>query len=81
MIWFIIILVYLLIVGIAIVAMYMDMGYGQTVENYINNELKRGDNGMCPWYIMALIPVVDIIAFFPLFILLVYNLIRNFKKV
>ena len=81
MIWFIIILVYLLIVGIAIVAMYMDMRYGQTVENYINNELKRGDNGMCPWYIMALIPVVDLVAFFPLFILLVYNLIRNFKKV
>ena len=78
---FIIILVYLLIVGIAIVAMYMDMRYGQTVENYINNELKRGDNGMCPWYIMALIPVVDLVAFFPLFILLVYNLIRNFKKV
>ena len=71
--WFIIILVYLLIVGIAIVAMYMDMGYGQTVENYINNELKRGDNGMCPWYIMALIPVVDLVAFFPLFILLVYK--------
>lgn len=81
MIWFIIILVYLLIVAIAIATMYIDMSYGQTVGEYLDNELKRGDNGMCPWYIMALIPVVDVIAFFPLFILLVYNLIRNFKKV
>ena len=81
MIWFIIILIYLLIVGIAAATLYTDMSSGQTVENYINNELKKGDNGMCTWYILALIPVVDIIAFFPLFILLVYNLIRNFKKV
>ena len=80
MIWFIIILVYLLIVGIAAAAMYTDMSYGQTVGEYLNSELKKGDNGMCPWYIMALIPVTDIIAFFPLFILLVYNLIKDFKK-
>ena len=81
MIWFIIILVYLLIVGIAAAAMYMDMSYGQTVGEYLNSELKKGDNGMCTWYIMALIPVTDIVAFFPLSILLIYNLIRNFKKI
>ena len=80
MIWFIIILVYLLIVGIAAAAMYTDMSSGQTVEDYINKESKKPDGGMDPFYVMALIPGIDIIAFFPLFVLLIYNLIKNFKK-
>lgn len=81
MIWFIIILVYLLIVGIAAAAMYTDMVSGQTVEDYLNKERLLGENGMYPWYIMALIPGADIFAFFPLSLLLIYNLIKNFKKV
>ena len=81
MIWFIVILVYLLIIGIAAAAMYTDMVSGQTVEDYLNKERRLGEDGMCPWYIMALIPAADIVAFFPLSLLLIYNLIKNFKKV
>lgn len=80
MIWFIIILIYLLIVGIAAAAMYTDMVSGQTVEDYLNKERRLGENGMSHWYVMALIPVTDLIAFFPLSLLLIYNLIKNFKK-
>lgn len=80
MIWFIIILIYVLIVGIAAAAMYTDMSSGQTVEDYLNKERKLGEDGMYPWYIMALIPTADIVAFFPLSLLLIYNLIKNFKK-
>jgi hypothetical protein len=72
--------VYLLIVGIAAAAMYTDMSSGQTVGDYINKESKKPDGGMDPFYVMALIPGIDIIAFFPLFVLLIYNLIKNFKK-
>ena len=71
---------YLLIVGIAAAAMYTDMSSGQTVGDYINKESKKPDGGMDPFYVMALIPGIDIIAFFPLFVLLIYNLIKNFKK-
>ena len=81
MIWFIIILVYLLIVGLAAAAMYSDMSYGQTVEEYLNRQRKLEEDGMYHWYIMALIPVTDLIAFFPLSLVLIYNLIKNFKKV
>ena len=81
MIWFIIILVYLSIIGIAAAAMYTDMSYGQTVGDYIDKEYKKSDGGMDPFYVMALIPGIDVIAFFPLFVLLIYNLIKNFKKV
>lgn len=81
MIWFIIILIYLSIIGIAAAAMYTDMSYGQTVEDYLNKERRLGEDGMYPWYIMALIPASDVIAFFPLSLLLIYNLIKNFKKV
>jgi hypothetical protein len=80
MIWFIIILIYLLIVGIAAAAMYTDMVSGQTVEDYLNKERRLEEDGMYPWYIMALIPAADIVAFFPLSLLLIYNLIKNFKK-
>lgn len=80
MIWFIIILVYLLIIGIAAAAMYTDMSSGQTVEDYLNKERRLGEDGMYPWYIMALIPAADVVAFFPLSLLLIYNLIKNFKK-
>lgn len=80
MIWFIIILIYLLIVGIAAVAMYTDMVSGQTVEEYLKKEQRLGEDGMYPWYIMALIPAADVVAFFPLSLLLIYNLIKNFKK-
>ena len=80
MFWFIIILVYLLIVGIAAAAMYTDMSSGQTVGDYINKESKKPDGGMDPFYVMALIPGIDIIAFFPLFVLLIYNLNKKFKK-
>lgn len=81
MIWLIIISIYLFIVGIAAAAMYTDMVSGQTVEDYLNRERRLGDDGMYPWYIIALIPIADVVAFFPLSILLIYNLIKNFKKV
>ena len=81
MIWFIIILVYVLIVGIAVATLYTDMSCGQSVEDYINKELKKPDAGLVPFYTMALIPGIDIIAFFPLSVLLIYNLIKNLKKV
>ena len=48
MIWFIIILVYLLIVGIAAAAMYTDMSFGQTVGDYLNKERRLGEDGMYP---------------------------------
>lgn len=81
MIWFIIILVYLLIVGISAAAMYTDMVSGQTIEDYLKKESKKPDGGLHPFYVMALIPGINVIAFFTLFILLIYNLIKNFKKV
>jgi hypothetical protein len=81
MIWFIIILVYLLIIGIAAAAMYTDMSSGQTVGDYINKESKKSDGGLVPFYVISLIPGIDIIAFFPLLVLLIYNLIKNLKKV
>lgn len=80
MIWFIIILVYLLIVGLAAAAMYTDMVSGQTVEDYLNRERRLGEDGLYHWYVMALIPAADVIAFFPLSLVLIYNLIKNFKK-
>ena len=80
MIWFIIILVYLLIVGIAAATLYTDMSCGQSVEDYINKESKKPDGGLVPFYVISLIPGIDIIAFFPLFVLLIYNLIKNLKK-
>lgn len=70
-----------MIVGLAAVTMYTDMVSGQTVEDYLNREHRLGEDGMYPWYIMALIPAADLIAFFPLSLLLIYNLIKNFKKV
>jgi hypothetical protein len=57
------------------------MSSGQTVGDYINKESKKPDGGMVPFYIIALIPGIDIIAFFVLSVLLIYNLIKNFKKV
>ena len=81
MIGFIIVLVYLLIVGVAASAMYTDMVSGQTIEDYLRRESKKPDGGLNPFYVMALIPGIDVIAFFPLFVLLIYNLIKNFKKV
>jgi hypothetical protein len=81
MIGFIIVLLYLLIVGIAAATLYTDMSCGQSVEDYINKECKKPDAGLVPFYTMALIPGIDIIAFFPLFVLLIYNLVKNFKKV
>lgn len=80
MIALLLIFIYLLFIGIGAAALYTSMKKGQSIEEYLNCEKVKEDNGLLPVYIMVLIPGVDVIAGLWLLVILIYNLIKNFRK-
>lgn len=71
---------YLLFLGIGAAALYTSMEKGQSIEEYLNKERRKLDDGLFPAYVMVLIPGIDVIAGLWLLIILIYNLIKNFRK-
>lgn len=72
MIWFI--LCYVIPITIVIMAIYVDMKEGQTVEDYLDREDKE-------WFALIIfVPVVNIITAFVGLCLIFYNLVKDFKK-
>lgn len=74
------IFIYLLFICIGAAALYTSMKKGQSIEEYLNCEKVKGENGLFPVYVMVLIPGVDVIAGLWLLVILIYNLIKNFRK-
>ncbi len=72
--------IYILFICIGVAAFYTSMEKGQSIEEYYNKEKRKEDAGLIPVYIMVLIPGTDIIAGFWLLGILIFNLIKNFRK-
>ena len=70
--WFV--LCYLIPIAIVAIAVYVDMEKGQTVEDYIGNNDKE-------WFcIVTFVPAVNIITAFIGLCIIIYNLVKDFKK-
>lgn len=70
--WFI--LYYLIPIIITATAVYVDMEKGQTVEDYLGKEDKE-------WFaVITFVPAINIITAFLGLCIIIYNLIKDFKK-
>lgn len=72
--------IYLLFICIGAATLYTSMEKGQSIEEYLNYEKAKEDSELFTVYVMLLIPGVNVIAGLWVFVILIYNLIKNFRK-